>query len=70
LHKSRPGDQPFYVTDFAKLTKHTGWQPSISVSQNIEMIWKWWREQRAENIVMPFSTRRQAALIQVPEAAS
>lgn len=70
LHKSRPGDQPFYVTDFGKLTTDTGWQPRISVSQNIEMIWKWWREQRAESVVMPISTRSQPTLAQIPEAAS
>ena len=70
LHKPRPGDQPFYVTDFAKLTKHTGWQPRISVRQNIEMIWKWWREERGETIVIPISARPQPTLAQAPEAAS
>jgi CDP-paratose 2-epimerase len=70
LHKARPGDQLFYVTDFSKLTRHTGWQPRISVSQNIEMIWKWWREQRAERVVMPISARPQPMLTQIPEAAS
>jgi CDP-paratose 2-epimerase len=70
LQKARPGDQPFYVTDFSKLTRHTGWQPKISVSQNIEMIWKWWREQRSESVVMPISPRPQPTLTQIPEAAS
>lgn len=70
LHKSRPGDQPFYVTDFEKFSKHTGWQPRTSVSQNIDMIWKWWREQHAESIVVPINARPRPALVQVPEAAS
>ena len=70
FHKTRPGDQPFYVTDFAKLTRHTGWQPKISVSQNIEMIWKWWLEEQAESVVIPITARPQPTLIQIPEAAS
>jgi CDP-paratose 2-epimerase len=70
LQRPRPGDQLFYVTDFEKLTKHTGWRPKISVSQNIEMIWNWWKEQRAQTEVIPISHRSQPALQQVPEAAS
>lgn len=70
LQNARPGDQPFYVTDFTKLTRHLGWQPRISVSQNIETIWKWWREQHVEDVVMSISSRPQPTLVQVPEAAS
>ena len=55
LQRPRPGDQLFYVTDFDKLTKHTGWKPKISVSQNIEMIWNWWKEQRVQTEVISIS---------------
>ena len=70
LRRRRPGDQLFYVTDYDKLTKHTGWKPKISVSQNIEMIWNWWKEQRVQTEVIPISRRPQPALEQIPEAAS
>jgi CDP-paratose 2-epimerase len=70
LQRPRPGDQLFYVTDFDKLTKHTGWKPKISVSQNIEMIWNWWKERRVVSEVIPIPQRAQLALEQIPEAAS
>src|SRR5438105_1938773 len=70
LQRPRPGDQLFYVTDFDKLTKHTGWKPKISVSQNIEMAWNWWNEQRVRTEVIPISRGAQPLLEHVPEAAS
>ena len=70
LQRPRPGDQLFYVTDFDKLTNHTGWKPKISVSQNIEMIWNWWKERRVATEVIPISRRLEPALEQIPEAAS
>jgi UDP-glucose 4-epimerase len=70
LQRPRPGDQLFYVTDFDKLTRHTGWKPKISVSQNIEMIWNWWKEQRVRTEVIPISRGAQPVLEHVPEAAS
>ena len=70
LQTPRPGDQLFYVTDFDKLTRHTGWKPKISVSQNIEMIWNWWKEQRVKTEVIPISRSPQHASEQIPEAAS
>jgi CDP-paratose 2-epimerase len=70
LQRPRPGDQLFYVTDFDKLAKHTGWRPKIGVSQNIGMIWKWWKERRVQTEVIPISRSPQPALGQIPEAAS
>src|SRR6202035_4542759 len=70
LQRPRPGDQLFYVTDFEKLTKHTGWKPKISVSQNIQMIWNWRKRQLAETEVITMPSRPLPALAQVPEAAS
>lgn len=68
--RPRPGDQLFYVTDFEKLTAHTGWKPRISVRQNIEMIRDWWRAHRAVREVVPILRRPDTVLAQVPEAAS
>ncbi|HEY7353996.1 MAG TPA: GDP-mannose 4,6-dehydratase [Terriglobales bacterium] len=70
MQRTRPGDQIFYVTDFEKLTQHTGWKPKISVRQNIHMIWNWWKEQRVQKVEEPIITSAQAALAHVPEAAS
>lgn len=70
LQRRRPGDQLFYVTDFDKLTKHTGWKPKISVCQNIHLIWNWWKEQRAVRFASPVIPGSQPVLAQIPEAAS
>jgi CDP-paratose 2-epimerase len=70
LQRPRTGDQRYYVTDFDKLTKHTGWKPRISISQNIEMIWNWWTEQRVQTEVISITRGPQPILEQIPEAAS
>ena len=46
LERPRPGDQLFYITDFAKLTGHTGWKPRISVRETIQTISNWWMDER------------------------
>jgi len=38
---ARPGDQLIYITDHAKLTSLTGWQPRINVQQTLELIHAW-----------------------------
>jgi len=70
LEKPRPGDQLFYITDFAKLTEHTGWKPEISLRENIQMIWNWWRDERGSQVVTPISAAPPQPLARVPEAAS
>ncbi len=68
LQRHRPGDQLFYVTDFEKFTKHTGWKPQRSVRQSIEAIHEWWKSRRK---LAPVEIRvPQAAAEPVPEAAS
>ena len=68
--RPRPGDQLYYVTDFEKLTRHTGWKPKISVRQNLHMIWNWWKEQRDEKVVVSILPSLSPALAHIPEAAS
>jgi len=71
LQRPRPGDQLFYVTDFEKLRKHTGWTPRINVRENIAMICDWWKQQRtlSEDLeLMPSPTISD--LEQLSEAAS
>jgi CDP-paratose 2-epimerase len=42
--RARPGDQLFYITDFEKLTRHTGWQPRVTVSETLQRIYEWRQE--------------------------
>jgi CDP-paratose 2-epimerase len=42
----RPGDQLIYVTDHSKLTRHTGWEPKITVRQTLMRIHDWWKRNR------------------------
>jgi len=70
LQRPRPGDQLFYVTDFEKLSKHTGWQPRITVRDNIEMIVDWWKQQQALSDALEVSPSLVPAFAQVSEAAS
>jgi CDP-paratose 2-epimerase len=48
----RPGDQPLYISDTAKLERETGWQPRRSVADILESIHTFWRHNR-ESIVLP-----------------
>jgi CDP-paratose 2-epimerase len=45
--RRRPGDQLIYVSDYSKLTLHTGWKPRSSVRQTLEAILEFWREHPA-----------------------
>ena len=69
LQRPRPGDQLYYVTDFTKLTKHTGWKPAKNVRQTIEAIYGWRNAPKAKAplVLTPFP---EAVIQQVPEAAS
>src|SRR4051812_27915536 len=40
---ARPGDQPIYITDFAKFTEHAKWMPQLSVQQTVNDICQWYR---------------------------
>jgi CDP-paratose 2-epimerase len=67
--RPRPGDQLFYVTDYDKLRKHTGWKPQRNVRQTIQAIYAWWKEQKQEERV-PASSLASPMLAGMPEAAS
>ena len=43
---SRPGDQPIYVTNYSKLQSHTGWRPSLTLSETLQGIHRWWQQHR------------------------
>lgn len=42
--RRRPGDQLIYVSDYSKLTQHTGWKPKASVRDTLLAIYTFWRE--------------------------
>lgn len=46
--ENRPADIALYLTDNTRVTQLTGWQPSRSVEQLIEDVYKWLRANEAE----------------------
>lgn len=67
----RPGDQPVYITDYSKLRRHIGWEPSLSVGDILRNIQDW-RSRNADFFQIP-SLAAQLSVPQfarVPEAAS
>jgi len=69
LQRPRPGDQLFYVTDYDKLKKHTGWKPQRNLRQTIQAIYAWWKEHRQEERV-PAASLASPILTGMPEVAS
>lgn len=39
--ETRPGDQPWYVSDTRALSKATGWQPKIGFADGLRTLWHW-----------------------------
>jgi len=37
----RPGDQPIYISDISLVKERVGWQPSTTVNEGIEYLWRW-----------------------------
>jgi CDP-paratose 2-epimerase len=67
--RTRPGDQLFYVTDFTKLLRHTGWTPKRSVRQTIEAIYQWRKKQRRTAETISIASIAQPFLAQLSEAS-
>jgi CDP-paratose 2-epimerase len=44
LDERRAGDQLVYVTDNAKILRHTGWKPETSLKQTIQLLQRFWEE--------------------------
>jgi CDP-paratose 2-epimerase len=59
----RPGDQPFYISDTAKMERDTGWRPRRSVPKILADIHAFWRENQL-SAALQFETAasRTAAL--------
>jgi CDP-paratose 2-epimerase len=71
MERARAGDQLFYVTDFEKLRRDTGWHPRANVRQTLENMYDWWKRNR-ELFPAIVSARPVVAarLQQLPEIAS
>jgi CDP-paratose 2-epimerase len=54
--KVRPGDQPLYIANTAKLHEHTGWRPRRSLDETLDAIWTFWKQ----NLAMPHSEGSKA----------
>lgn len=69
FHPARPGDQPVYITNFSKFTKHTEWLPERSVEQIVYDIGNWYRSSKAPSIPaqlpIPASTVARDAIRQI-----
>jgi CDP-paratose 2-epimerase len=37
----RPGDQPVYVSNINKAKIDLGWEPQVSLTQGVELLWNW-----------------------------
>ncbi|HEX6806038.1 MAG TPA: GDP-mannose 4,6-dehydratase [Terriglobales bacterium] len=70
MQRPRSGDQLYYVSDFTKLNKHTGWKPQYTVKQTVRALVEWWKERRPLAEPMPVAALRQSILLEYPEAAS
>lgn len=42
-HPARPGDQRHTGADTSKLTRHLGWQPTVSLEEGLQRQWDWQR---------------------------
>ena len=47
-NKVRPGDQPLYIADTAKLASATGWKPRRSLAETLESILDFWTRNHAK----------------------
>jgi CDP-paratose 2-epimerase len=70
LQRPRPGDQLFYVTDYSKLRKHTGWKPRCDIRKTIETVYGWWKERREAVETEPVGPVAAPMLQTMPEVAS
>ena len=59
IEEWRPGDQRYYVSDTAKLTEATGWQPRTGAREGLTALLDWLRDGKT----IPATLRRTAAVL-------
>ena len=52
----RPGDQRYYVSNFAKFQTATGWQPQVEMREGVERLHAWLREFRSARTEQALAT--------------
>src|SRR5581483_67348 len=65
----RPGDQLVYISDYSKLTKHTGWKPQTDVEQTVKMLLQFWQENHHLIEAAPVLTPRLNVEMQLERAS-
>ena len=58
----RPGDQRAYISDYSKLSHHTGWKPRLSVRQTLASIYSFWQAHRELFDAIPAHRKIEPAL--------
>lgn len=64
----RPGDQPLYISDTAKIEQYTGWRPRRSLAQILDSIYQFW-VQNQESVATPFTQVARASDMLTAEVA-
>jgi CDP-paratose 2-epimerase len=49
----RPGDQLYYVTNYSKFQRDTGWKPEISPEGTLQRIYDFWKKNRDLFVITP-----------------
>ena len=55
---TRPGDQPWYVSDTRALSAATGWQPTIALPAGLRTLWQWLERRVAPARLQAVGARR------------
>lgn len=51
--RARPGDQLYYVSDYRRFERDSGWKPEMSPEQTVQSIYQFWRNNRDLFTVAP-----------------
>jgi UDP-glucose 4-epimerase len=61
LHERRIGDQLIYITDNAKIERHTGWKPETGLKKTLQLLQEFWEQNHGM-----LAKRRRAAAPALP----
>lgn len=62
---TRPGDQPLYISDTAKMERDTGWRPHRSLADVLADLHTFWRENRLGSVAPVETAAARAAALGV-----
>lgn len=64
----RPGDQRYYVSDYGKFARATGWRPTVSAAEGIERLYNWLVRNRPPGVSKRHLTPGQQRVAAAAEA--